>query len=100
MQRHGLNQVHDAVVVESQNGHPLKVILMAEGEEDWSSSLNAYMLAEGLAVLEKYVSQRSEVEVPEQVVAWTEYEDEARNNMTGLWQHGNAHGALDDDEDY
>jgi len=28
---------------------------MEQGEEDWSNSLNAYMLAEGLAILEKYV---------------------------------------------
>ena len=27
---------------------------MEQGEEDWSSSLNAYMLAEGLAILPSY----------------------------------------------
>lgn len=57
---------------------------MEEGEEDWSSSLNAYMLAEGLAILQKYIRQQSD-SVPEQVLAWTEFEDEARNGSLGLW---------------
>lgn len=57
---------------------------MEEGEEDWSSSLNAYMLAEGLAILQKYIKQQSD-SVPEQVLAWTEFEDEARNGALGLW---------------
>ena len=70
---------------------------MEQGEEDWSSSLNAFMLAEGLAVLEKYVTQQPET-VPEQVQAWSEFEDEARSNTVGLWQHGNAAGVLDDEE--
>ena len=100
MQRHGLNMVHDAIIVESDSNHPLSVILMEEGEEDWSNSINAFMLAEGLAVLEKYVLQSQDGEVPESVQSWSEFEDEARNNSTGLWQHGNAAGALEDDEDY
>ena len=57
---------------------------MEEGEEDWSSSLSAYMLAEGLAILQKYIRKQSD-SVPEQVLAWTEFEDEARNNALGLW---------------
>jgi len=36
--------------------------------------------------------------VPEQVQAWVDFQDEARQSSTGLWQYGNAHGALDDDE--
>ena len=79
VQKHGLNMVHDAIVCESENNQPLQLILMEEGEEDWSSSLNAYMLAEGLAILAKYVKQQSDT-VPEQILAWTEFEDEARNN--------------------
>lgn len=47
--------VHDAIVCESETNAPLQLILMEEGEEDWSSSLNAYMLAEGLAILPKYI---------------------------------------------
>ena len=36
--------------------------------------------------------------MPEQVLAWGEFEDEARSNSSGLWQHGNAAGALDEDD--
>ena len=89
--------VHDAIVCESESNQPLQVILMEEGEEDWSSSLNAFMLAEGLAVLQKYVKQQTD-SVPEQVLTWTEFEEEARNNSSGLWQHGNAAGALEEDD--
>jgi len=44
--------VHDAIVANSDTGYPLSLILMEEGEEDWACSLNAFMLAEGLAVLD------------------------------------------------
>ena len=98
VQKHGLNQVHDAIMVESEGNQALSVILMEEGEEDWSNSLNAYMLSEGLAVLEKYVQNSANSDVPEQVQAWLEFQDEARQGGVGLWQYGNAHGALDDDE--
>ena len=89
--------MHDAVVVGSEGGRPLSVVLMEEGEEDWSNSLNAYALAEGIAVLEKWVKS-SPNEVPEQVSSWQEFEDEARNSSSGLWRHGDAAGVLDDDE--
>ena len=72
-------------MVESDSGRPLTVILMEEGEQDWSSSLNAFMLAEGLAVLEQYIKQMADADVPEQVASWTEFEDEARDGSTGLW---------------
>ena len=66
VQKHGLNSVHDAIVCESEVNQPLQLILMEEGEEDWSSSLNAYMLAEGLAILPSYVKQRdARDQVPE-----------------------------------
>ena len=42
------------------------------------------MLAEGIAILQKYIRQQSD-SVPEQVLAWTEFEDEARKNALGLW---------------
>jgi len=97
LQKHGLNMVHDAVVCESETNAPLQLILMEQGEEDWSSSLNAFMLAEGLAILPKYIKQDPD-SVPEQILAWQEFEDEARNAATGLWQHGNAAGALEEDD--
>lgn len=99
IQKHGLNMIHDAVVVESESGKPLKVILMEQGEEDWASSLNAYIVAEGLAILEKYVKQSGrDSDIPEQISTWVEFEDEARSGQIGLWKHGNAAGVLDDDD--
>ena len=50
MSKNGLNQRHDAVVV-YQDEDRVAVILLEEEEEDWSSSLNAYMIAEGHAIL-------------------------------------------------
>ena len=85
-------------MVESEGNQALSVILMEEGEEDWSNSLNAYALAEGFAVLEKWVRQARD-EIPEQVAGWTEFEDEARNSSAGLWRNGDASGVLSD-EDY
>ena len=75
MQKHGLNLTHDAIVTSSESGHPLQVILVEQGEEDWATSLNAYMVAEGLAILDMAIP---EADVPEQVNAWKEFEDEAR----------------------
>jgi hypothetical protein len=89
--------VHDAIVASSDTGYPLSLILMEEGEEDWANSLNAFMLAEGLAVIDKSIA---EADVPESVSTWSEFEDEARQSSKGLWVHGNAAGALDDEEDY
>ena len=100
VQKHGLNMTHDAIMVSSTSNRPLSVILMEQGEQDWSNSLNAYMVAEGLAVLQSYITQNADSDAPEQVVAWSEFEEEARTNSVGLWQHGNAAGALEDDEDY
>lgn len=52
LQQHGLNLTHDAVVASSESGYPLQLILMEAGVEDWSNSLNAYMVNEGLAILD------------------------------------------------
>lgn len=52
LRKHGLNKVHDVIVMDERPGL-LSVILMEEGEPDWSTSLNAYMLAEGLADLDE-----------------------------------------------
>ena len=57
VQKHGLNKIHDAVMVDSDKNYPLTCILMDEDEEDWSNSLNAFMLADGHALLEKFVKQ-------------------------------------------
>ena len=50
LKKYAIDKVHDAVVVQ-ETGFSTQLILMEEGEQDWSNSLNAYMLADGLAVL-------------------------------------------------
>ena len=82
VQRHGLNMVHDAIVVNSESGAPLELILMEEGESDWSNSLNAFIVSEGLAILDRNIA---EADLPEQVTTWNEFEDEARHSSKGLW---------------
>ena len=52
-----MNKIHDAIMVDSDKNYPLTCILMDEDEEDWSNSLNAFMLADGHALLEKFVKQ-------------------------------------------
>ena len=75
----------------------LKVILVDEGETDWNESINAFMLAEGIALLDRTQTQAEDT--PEEVLAWQEYEEEARDNLLGLWQNeGNALVSDDDAE--
>jgi len=66
---------------------------MEEGEEDPSNSLNAYMLAEGLAKMNK---NNRGIELPEDIAAWQEFEDEAVENEIGIWEEGFAEN-LDSD---
>jgi len=61
----------------------MKVILVEEGEPDWSTSLNAFMLAEGLAIID--AEEIDDDNTPEEVLQWHEYIDEAREKMIGLW---------------
>ena len=75
-------------MIQYQAGNQIAVILLEEQEEDWSNSMNAYMVAEGNAVLEKYVHDDEEVD--EDVKAWGTFEQEASENELGIWQHGQA----------
>jgi len=50
LKKFGLEKVHDAIVA-SEDSRVLRVILVEEGEPDWSTSINAFMIAEGLATL-------------------------------------------------
>ena len=70
MRKFGLDKVHDAIVGSEAN-KILGVVLVEEGESDWSTSINAYMLAEGLAALsqEAIESERT----PEEVLEWTAF---------------------------
>ena len=63
VQKFGLNQVHDAIVA-YQSGKYLLITIMEEGEEDVSNSLNAYLIAEGYAMLDKDIKTD---EMPEDV---------------------------------
>lgn len=64
IEKNGLNQTHDAIVC-YQDGPCLAVILLEEREEDISQSLNAYMVAEGLAVLPNCVQDEGDEDVKE-----------------------------------
>jgi endonuclease YncB( thermonuclease family) len=64
---------------------------MEEKEEDPSNSLNAYMLAEGLAKMKKDYG-----ELPEDIAVWQEFEDEAMESEIGIWEEGFAEN-LDSD---
>ncbi len=94
LRRYGLMKVHDAIIVDEQP-NLLYVILVEEGEPDLSTSLNAFMLAEGLGQLD--MEAVAEEQTPEEVIEWQTYSDEAREKMLGLWQNdGNA--AVSDDD--
>jgi hypothetical protein len=46
------------------------VTLVEAGEEDQSNSLNAYLVAEGLAIMDKSIKSD---EMPEDVASWEEF---------------------------
>ena len=96
LRKHGLNKVHDVVVVDEQPGM-LSVILMEEGEPDWSTSLNAYMLAEGLADVDEETFKDDST--PEEVIQWREYHEDAKDQKLGLWKNEGAPGVSDDEYD-
>ena len=94
LRKHGLNKVHDVIVMDERPGL-LSVILVEEGEPDWSTSLNAYMLAEGLADLDE--DTMKDDSTPEEVIQWRDYYDEAREQKLGLWQNEGARGVSDEE---
>jgi len=60
-----------------------------------SESINAFMLAEGLALINQEAI--GDDKTPEDVQSWTQFEDEAREGLLGLWQNeGNAVVSDDD----
>jgi hypothetical protein len=52
VRKHALDKVHDAVVCD-EIGSSLRVVLLEENEHDWSESINAFMLSEGLAIMDQ-----------------------------------------------
>lgn len=67
LRRYGLDKVHDAIVVNESN-HLLEVILVEEGEPDWSTSINAFMIADGLGALD--MDAMTDDSTPEEVLDW------------------------------
>jgi hypothetical protein len=67
LRKYGLDKVHDAIIVEEANGL-LEVILVEEGEPDWSTSINAFMISEGLGSLDQ--EALTEDTTPEEVLEW------------------------------
>ena len=65
-----MHKVHDAIVVEETSDR-LKVILVEEGQTDWSESINAFMLSEGLAILDKEALEDDKT--PQDVLDWQQY---------------------------
>lgn len=70
LRNYGLEKVHDAIV-ESETNKTLRVVLMEEGEPDWSVSINAYMIAEGLATITEDVLTSDRT--PEEVLEWSTF---------------------------
>lgn len=68
LKKYSLEKVHDAVVA-SESSHSTKLILMLEGESDFETSINAYMVSEGLATLVDDID-----DAPDEVQAWLDYE--------------------------
>lgn len=86
MKKHALDQKQDVVISQqekTQNGYYLGLIMMEQGEEDPCNSLNAFMIAEGLARLHS-----KNEDVPEDIEGWEEFETEARENELGIWENG------------
>ena len=55
------------------------MILLEEKEQDWSNSINAYLLAEG------HVAFSDNGNLPDEVKDWLEFEEEARESGIGVW---------------
>ena len=68
-------------------------MLTEEDSEDWSSSLNAFILSEGLACLDK----RQMDDAPDDAGCFYEYEEEAKEKQIGLWKNGPVANLSDDE---
>ena len=96
---------NSSIAKQSPAGRLLKVVLMEEGESDWQSAVNAYMVNEGLALLGENTEQRdtkNKEEIPEEALAWQDFQDEAEDAKAGIWKHDGKIEGLDDllNDDY
>jgi endonuclease YncB( thermonuclease family) len=88
-----LDKVTDTIVVD-QSGRQLQVVLFpSKTEKSWAKSINARLLQKGLAGI-----RADEEDLPEEVNEWYNFEEEARDNQTGIWQYGGA-DAFDEDQE-
>ena len=92
VQKYGQNTTLQACAAE-QDGQVTKFVLMDEGEEDWNSSLNAYIVSEGLAVMDKNVPD----DVADDLEGFYEFETEAQEKAIGLWKQGPVVNLSDDE---
>jgi endonuclease YncB( thermonuclease family) len=65
------------------------MVIFDKGEADWNNSVNAVLVAEGLARMQPYLEEEEE-ELPEEINEWYNYEEEARENQTKIWLYGGA----------
>ena len=62
----------------------LEVVLVEGGETDFTESVNAYMLDEGLAQIKK------SARLPSECSEWLKFESKARDDNRNLWELGEA----------
>lgn len=68
--------------------------MLEVADEDWNNSLNAYILAEGLAILPKKLDVNTDL--AEEAFDWVDYQEDARDANKNLWKDG---GEVNLDED-
>ena len=65
----------DAIVVDQQGG-VLSLVMFEKGDKDWSNSLNAQLLYEGLASLRDLEQEGGDI--PDEVNDWYKIEEDAK----------------------
>ena len=89
-----LEKISDAIVVD-QYGNTLSIVLFEKGEKDWNNSVNAILVAEGLASMQHL--DEDDPNIPEEINDWYDYEEEAREKQLKIWEYGGAGGDSDAD---
>ncbi len=76
-----LNKQMDAYI-EYQHGELLFCVFCLKGDKSWDNSINAYLLAEGLAMID----QRQDL--PQDADSWHDFQEDAKAEGLGIWQFG------------
>ena len=66
--------------------------MFEKGDKDWSNSLNAQLLYEGLASLRDLEQEGGDI--PDEVNDWYKIEEDAKEQQLKIWEYG---GAVDSD---